>query len=343
MVESRQHEGPGRLRRANQSENAAPALAWTREKGEKRRLAVCLVVLAVVFLPAALIIPFVDLPEPERETLETPPPELARLVEPEPEPEAAPEPKPEPEPKPKQKAEPKPEPEPEPEPKPEVVEKAPAPQPTPKPKSQPKPQKTSVQKAREKASNSGLLALKDQLTEMQDTEQAPRQKMQANVTADSGAAAADSGSETALQRSAGVTDEEGPTEDVQLAKHQVREVAVAEPEPPKKAAEPVRKQVDTGPGVRPMTDIRAVFDRQKSVLFSMYHRALRRNPTLSGEVVLEIVIEPSGQVSDIKVVSSELNNEALEQKIRTRVSLFNFGAADVKQRKLTFPIDFLPP
>jgi TonB family protein len=190
------------------------------------------------------------------------------------------------------------------------------------------------------------MALQDQLSDMQQLDSAPSQRMQANVSSDVGTKTAQPQSQQALQRSEGVDNQDGPTEDVTLAKHEVRQVAVAETQPEQDQSSQEsdsRKPVDTGPGVRAMTDIRAVFDRQKSVLFSMYRRALRTDPGLSGEVVLEIVIEPSGQVSDIRVVSSELNNEDLEQKIRTRVSLFNFGAADVKQRTLRFPVDFLPP
>jgi hypothetical protein len=43
------------------------------------------------------------------------------------------------------------------------------------------------------------------------------------------------------------------------------------------------------------------------------------------------------------VVSSELNAPDLEQKLLTRISLFNFGAKDVEQLIVTYPIDFLPP
>lgn len=91
-----------------------------------------------------------------------------------------------------------------------------------------------------------------------------------------------------------------------------------------------------------MSNIRQVFDAQKSALYSLYQRELRQDPTLEGKVTLELVIEPDGSVSACQVVSSELGNPALEQRIAMRVQMFNFGAASVETRKVRFPIDFLP-
>ncbi len=58
--------------------------------------------------------------------------------------------------------------------------------------------------------------------------------------------------------------------------------------------------------------------------------------------MLELVIEPDGSVSSCEVVSSELGNQSLEQRIAMRVRLFNFGEDDVEPRTVRFPIDFLP-
>ena len=91
-----------------------------------------------------------------------------------------------------------------------------------------------------------------------------------------------------------------------------------------------------------MSNIRQVFDAQKTALYSMYRRELRQDPTLKGKVLLELVIEPDGSVSACEVVSSELEHPTLEQRIAMRVRLFNFGADNVEARKVRFPIDFLP-
>jgi len=102
-----------------------------------------------------------------------------------------------------------------------------------------------------------------------------------------------------------------------------------------------KKQASTG-GKRSEEKMRKIMDQNKGAMFNIYNRALRRDPTLEGKVVFEMVIEPSGRIISAKVVSSELNNPALETKLLNRIKLINFGKQDVKQTKLIFSFDFLP-
>ena len=85
-----------------------------------------------------------------------------------------------------------------------------------------------------------------------------------------------------------------------------------------------------------------VFDRNKGSIYSVYNRALRKDPTLQGKVVLRLTIAPSGKVTLCELVSSELHDPALGEKISRRVKLFDFGAKDVEEITITYPIDFLP-
>ena len=85
-----------------------------------------------------------------------------------------------------------------------------------------------------------------------------------------------------------------------------------------------------------------IFDRNKGSIYSVYNRALRKNPALQGKVVLRLTIAPSGKVTRCDVVSSELGDPALTGKITARVKRFNFGAKDVNEVTITYPIDFLP-
>lgn len=313
-------------------------LPWQAEPGESRRLSICLAVLFLLFLPAALWIPRLDLPEPETKTIETPETQQARLLEPAPEPE--PEPPPEPEPTPVEPPEPEPA---EPEvAEPEVVEK-PAPEPEPK---SPEPSEQTAGEARERASQSGLLAMQDQLSAMQNlesTNDSAQEPVTTNV--DGTGSPGERVSNDVTRGSQGVADGDAASETVALAEHETRNVdapdepaaTASTPEP-----EPEPASADSGPGKRSMNNIRRTFDRQKSVLYALYNRQLRRNPSLSGEVLLEVVITPDGQVADCRVVRSELNNPVLEQKIVNRVRLFNFGQADVKKRTVRFSYEFLP-
>jgi TonB family protein len=99
---------------------------------------------------------------------------------------------------------------------------------------------------------------------------------------------------------------------------------------------------DSARSSRTDEEIQVVFDRNKAALYSIYQRALRNDPTLKGKVVLKITIAPSGQVVAASVESSDLKDPDLERKIAARVKLFDFGAKDVDQITITYPIDFLP-
>ena len=93
---------------------------------------------------------------------------------------------------------------------------------------------------------------------------------------------------------------------------------------------------------RDLEKIQILFNRNKSGLFTMYNRELRKDASLQGKVVLSITIAPSVEVTNIRIVSSELGNPRLERKLMQRVKLINFGAEDVPPYTFTYPIDFYP-
>ena len=63
---------------------------------------------------------------------------------------------------------------------------------------------------------------------------------------------------------------------------------------------------------------------------------------MQGKVVLELVIDPSGAVTDVRVVASELTDEALVAKIVSRIRMFNFGSREVGTTTISYPVHFLP-
>jgi len=308
-------------------------LPWSRDRAESGRFGLITGLMLALFLIPALIIPGLQVPEPEREKAEQLPPRLAKLVQP---------------PKPVEPPEPVVEPEPEqskPEPEPKRVE---APQQIPpeptvaKSKPEPEPAPQTTEQARETASRSGLFAMKDRLSALTSLDTpAPEVRRVANVSNSKAVGLApETSSDTVLQGSGGVETREGPVREVELAKHETSDVAAPRETAPQVASqpEPARPSV----GERAMSNIRQVFDAQKSVLYSLYQRQLRQDPTLEGKVTLELVIEPDGSVSACDVVGSELDHPMLEKRIALRVQMFNFGAANVETRKVRFPIDFLP-
>jgi hypothetical protein len=99
-----------------------------------------------------------------------------------------------------------------------------------------------------------------------------------------------------------------------------------------------------GPGLgRTDEEIQIVFDRHKASLYRLYNRELRKNPTLKGQMVLRMTIEPDGSVSMCEVKSSDLDSPALSKSVASRVRGFDFGAKDgIPAVTIVYPIDFLP-
>lgn len=98
----------------------------------------------------------------------------------------------------------------------------------------------------------------------------------------------------------------------------------------------------SGRASRPIEEIRLVFDQNKSAIYRLYNRALRKDPTLQGKIVLELTITPSGQVILVRIISSELGSKSLARKLAARIKLFRFSKKDVDTVKVTYPIDFFP-
>ena len=90
-------------------------------------------------------------------------------------------------------------------------------------------------------------------------------------------------------------------------------------------------------------EIQIVFDRYKAALYRMYNRELRKDPTLRGQMVLRLTIEPDGSVSFIELQSSDMGAPVLAEQVVDRVRTFDFGAKeDIVAVTIIYPIDFLP-
>ncbi|HUL47357.1 MAG TPA: AgmX/PglI C-terminal domain-containing protein [Steroidobacteraceae bacterium] len=110
-------------------------------------------------------------------------------------------------------------------------------------------------------------------------------------------------------------------------------------------ASAANRNVHSGGGGKPARspeEIALVFDRNKGRIYNLYARALRENAELQGKLVLEFTIAPNGSVTMCRVVSSELKDPELEQKIIALVRLFQFQPEDVDAVTATKPIDFFP-
>ena len=282
-------------------------------------------VLLVITLGLSLLVIFTQLPEVTR-GYEKPPPQFAELT--------------------LEKIEPKPvqeTPIPEP-PEPEVVEQeivkhleepaieAPAAQ--------------TVRQAREKAQVSGLLAFKDDFAEM-------REQLDVSRLRDTTAIQKGAGEKAQLDRSlltaadssrqanVNVADLSRETGGIALAGRTTTKVD-APPEEEFSSTGAVRLVTHQEKSERSIEKVRKVFDANKGAIYAIYNRALRHNPDLLGKIVLELMIEPDGHVSDCRVISTDMDDEELINKLIRRVQLFDFGTRNVAATRISYPVHCLP-
>ena len=240
-----------------------------------------------------------------------------------------------------------------------MIEEKPKPPPPPPPPPQEKPKvepekKTPItpppvnpkQQAHEKAQKQ-LNQFKDELADLREQMQLPQEQTK-NL---SGAVGADSHAERSLITSkvgvgsAGITSANSSrgfgTGAGSLTGHDTTSVTSSIARSGLNARGPTRTG-SSGKAARSREEIETVFDRNKGAIYALYNRATRANPELQGKLVLEFTITPDGQVTMCKVVSSELNDKELENKIVSLVKLFHFEAKDVETITTSKPIDFFP-
>jgi protein TonB len=306
---------------------AEPNMPWLDDREDRffRRLSIGMLLL---FVAAGVILNTLQLPEVIQKNLVDVSPRLAKLilekqkVKPPPKPEAPP-----------------PEKEKQPEKKKEIE----------KPKVKKEVKKDS---AREAAKKSGLIALSDELDDLReifnadDVPTLPQQTTGSEAVAI--ASASDLLSSSAQQSSGGIQTNTLNRElkTSELAQRQTTQVeSKIETNNNKLAKAEITqnsKSQGSGPGKRSADEIERVFQKNKGGIFNIYNRALRKNPSLAGQVVVELIIAPSGTVTRVKILSSELGDEALERKLVLKIKRFKFSKAKVAEITATYPIDFLP-
>jgi len=292
-------------------------LPWTPDEDEQRRFRKTAKIALLVFATIGIVVPL--LPVSERPPPPPLPEEVVRLVL---------EPPPPPPPKPEVK-------------KPEVPKPEAKPVPVP-----PKPVDRTAE-ARRKAEKSGLLAMKDQLEDLRDIMdpvdssapmigkvEGPSRAERSLITSRTGVG---SGGINTGKLSAGFGSGPG-----NLKGHAT---GTAQPSFADRIGADRAQASRSGSGgkaSRSREEIEMVFDRNKSAIYALYSRALREQPELQGKVVVQLTIAPSGEVTDCRIVSTELNDSELERKLIARIRMFRFEDKDVEAMTTTKPIEFFP-
>lgn len=308
----------------------ATIMPWSKDtESEKLFRRSLLIALLLTFL-FGFIIPLVNVPAPDPMAVIEIPERLAMLLKKEP-------PKPEPVPeKPKEEKEPEPDAE-----KPKEPED----------KEKPKEIIEKTKAARKKIENTGVLAFKSSFADLMDETPVARLGAEARLRKKSPRAAGQAraqrslvsmakGSSSGGIASGAVSHNIGSGSGDQIGGVGFARVASSLTGMQEEAG----RKVSDGPGPgRTDEEIQIVFDKYKALLYRIYNKELRKNPTLRGKMLLRITIEPSGTVSLCKVESTDLASPKLVALIVERVKRFNFGPKDgVPKTTILYPIDFLP-
>lgn len=315
-------------------------LAWGRDEEDEKRLLISqfIVLLPMLLLAVTLpLLPSFDIPE-EIKPIEEPPERIAKLLVKEPPPPPPPPPPPQPR---AEAVAPKPTPAPKVTPK--EVKPKPAPAPAPRPRPAP-PRPTAA----EQAANA-LRGADEALSTFKRQDIATRIESDKKLSGATGAADDNAGAviaADATQGSGGIGEDRNviPSGNTQLAQRQTTSVASGTASGNSSGTSGGGNSNRSGAYVpeRSTESIQLVIDRNKNAFDRLYSRALRNTPDLNGVVVLRFTIAPSGKVTSCSIVSSELNNPELENKLVSRFKLLDFGAQDVPAITATKPLSFYP-
>ena len=308
---------------------AEPNMPWLDDRDDRifRRLTTVILLLSIGL---GIVINTIQLPEVVQKNLVDVSPRLAKLILE------------------KQKVKPPPKPE---APIPEK-EKQPDKKKEPKKKEPEKKKEVKKEDAREVAKKSGLIALSDELEDMRESfklDDVPALSQQTTGSKAVKIATTSALLSAGAQQSSGGIQTDTLNRNLTTSELAQRETTSVESKIESndqklaKASTTQKSQSKaSASSKRSAEEIERVFQKNKDSIFNIYNRALRKNPSLEGQVVVELTIAPSGEVTRVKILSSELGDEALERKLVLKIKRFKFSKANVAEIIATYPIAFLP-
>ncbi|MER2493670.1 AgmX/PglI C-terminal domain-containing protein [Catenovulum sediminis] len=312
--------------------------AWGESsKQDKFFTKICLFLL-LVYLCFALIVPFIETAELTREAKQSLPPQLAKIV--------------------LQKKQLE-QPEPAPEPVPTEVEKT---------KPEPPTASEKRQAAKQKARSTGLAAMKNELFAMRQAvdikpiqkEKLKESKSEAQVIERNKLQAVTDRQSRQVNKAQSAKIEEANT--AELGERTIKQIRLAEQEQIGSDNYLANRSDNTGnatdsedaaniqdaqdvqdaQGQRSEASIRQVLENNKTSLYTLYSKALRKNPLLAGKVVFELEIAASGEIVNAAILSSELNDKKLERRLLLKLKSIQFAAQQVASINTQWTIEFLP-
>jgi hypothetical protein len=327
VVEREPSDPPARLQ----------VMPWMRGSEEDRRFRRSLLGTVAAALLLGLLIPLIDIPIPERSEVIEVPERFAKLIREE-------RPLPAPQPVPEERAPEVPPPEPE----PLLAEETPTP-PEPRQVEAPEPVVAQPEAPKRDVQSTGILAFRESFSNLSEA------RPSARLGADARLSNAGDSAVGRPERSMVTTQAPGSSGGINLAALS-RDVGTGGGGGQIGGVELTRVASSIGAGGghdRPLAgsaaagrtdeEIQIVFDRYKAALYRLYNRELRNDPTLRGQMVLRLTIEPDGSVSLCRLQSSDMDAPLLADQVVERVRMFDFGAKDgIPAVTILYPIDFLP-
>lgn len=95
-------------------------------------------------------------------------------------------------------------------------------------------------------------------------------------------------------------------------------------------------------GRRDMESIRRTIENAKGQVYALYARALRQHPDLSGKFVFELVVEPDGTVTRLKLIQSDLRLRDLEQQMLDKIASIHFGKEKAAPTRVQYTFVMIP-
>jgi len=299
-------------------------LSWAASHEEDRRFRWILLQTLLFCLATGAIMSYIRLPQSAALQVEELPPRRVRLLADQPAPLPTPAARPAPVPPAPEETAP---------PKPETV---PAQLPV-----------APVVTPREKAANSGVLAMSDMLAELQGTTpKTGTRTRRVDATARGRTPSSQPSVLTAdvTRGSEGISG--GVTHQSVLGESRLPEREDSQPGMRSREGRAASRGQAAAPppgSLRSEDEIQEVLDRNKGTMYTLYNRELRRDASLQGKLVMSITIAPTGKVTRCVILSSELGSASLEQQLVALIKRIDFGnqpGAAVITTKI--PVEFFP-
>lgn len=93
-------------------------------------------------------------------------------------------------------------------------------------------------------------------------------------------------------------------------------------------------------GARSEGSLRDVLQKYMGRLQYIYNKYLRRNPEFRGLLRVEVTIEANGRVSNVRLISSNMNNPDFEREIMDAIRQFRYDPIESGSLKVEYPLSF---